>query len=117
MTKEKTLEILKGLKGESFTVTSEWVKENDDEVFETLLDRLKEFEQDENNETYAEDVEAFERGEWLVSYTFTGKEVRYYAGKDGQNLANQTTWASDSYEDVTEYAPEVVEKYLEQIEK
>jgi len=116
MEKQKALEILKGLKDESFTVTSAWVKEHDFDVYASLFDRLSEFADDPVNLASEDDLKAFERGEWLVNYVFADGEIRYTAGKDWQAIANDTTWAYDTFENVAEYAPEKAELYMKEAE-
>lgn len=110
------LEVLKALKDKEFTTTSGWVEENDPDAFIYLLDMLREFERDEGNMTTHEDVESFEKGEWLVNYFFTDTELRHTAGRDGQHLNNQDVWVCDSYQDIVDNTPELIKIYTEEAE-
>jgi len=104
MMKKELLEKLTGEFGKSFMVPVEWVKENDQEVYEHLLDKAE-------NRILHDD--------WIVEYTFNNIdgeiEIIITAGEDRQMLNNQPAWIQetitlDVFIEVYEY-----EKYLEQL--
>ena len=106
MMKKELLEMLTGKYGEgrSFVVSVEWVKENDQEIYEHLLSIAE-------NRILHDD--------WLVEYTFNNIdgeiEIIITAGRNRQMLNNQPAWIHekitlDEFLDFYEY-----EKYLEQL--
>ena len=112
--------MIKKLLDNEFTVSSAWVKEHDEGVYETLLEMLEEFAADEGNLADWDDVEDFKAGNWLVDYFFSDAfceegeiNVQITAGRDGQYLANQPPWIDEIV------TPEDwdLENYLEFIEE
>lgn len=85
--KKDLLKTLTGKYGEgrSFRVSVEWVKENDPEIYEHLLDKAENRILHDN---------------WLVEYTFNDIngliEVMITAGKDRQMLNNQPAWIHET---------------------
>lgn len=85
----KKVDLLKALIGEfgrSFVVFAEWVKENDTEIYEHLLDKA------ENRVLY---------DDWLVEYNFTIDkdeeiEIIVTVGADRQMLNNQPAWIHET---------------------
>jgi len=84
----------------SFTIDTDWVKENDEEVYDELHGIMEDFVTDEQNACDAEDLENFEAGNWKVEYLFRDGEAIYTAGRDGQHLANQDGWSRDKISDI-----------------
>ena len=84
----------------SFTTDTDWVKENDEEVYDVLHDIMEDFVADEQNSCDDEDMENFEAGNWKVEYLFRDGEAIYTAGRDGQHLANQDGWSRDKIPDI-----------------
>lgn len=85
-----------------FTVSSAWVKEHDEGVYETLLEMLEEFAADPGNSADDDDVKEFKAGNWFVHYFFSDAfcgegeiNIEITAGRDGQMLANQPPWIDE----------------------
>lgn len=103
MKKQDLLKMLTGEYGEgrSFRVSTAWVKENDRVVYDYLHELMTEFVEDEINLTNEEDLEAFENGDWMVEYSFSGYleneeiEILITAGRNGQHIANQPAWTQE----------------------
>jgi len=92
----------------SFTTDTDWVKENDEEVYDVLHDIMDDFVSDEQNSCDNEDMENFEAGNWKVEYLFRDGEAIYTAGRDDQHLANQDGWSRDKISDIE---PEKISLY------
>lgn len=130
MTKGEIQELFRKLAGKYnggtyFVVSSDWVKENDEGVYDTLLEMLEEFASDESNACSEKDVENFTAGEWDVEYLFRPGEtedeieVSVTAGRDGQMLANQPAWFTEdiTVQDVEKgYTSAPIEKYAKLID-
>lgn len=80
------------LKGSSIVVSSEWLKQNDDDVFDCLMDLI-------DGEEHTED---YNNGKWQITVEFSevledgSIAISYYAGKDASELNNQPIWLTDS---------------------
>ena len=95
-------------------VDSGWVKKNDEEVYEFLLEMLESFIADSENTTTEEDLKDFEEGEWLVEYYFDDGSVAYAAGEDRKSLNQQPDWGKDEWENVSD---ERIRVYHEKIKE
>lgn len=96
-----------------FVAMSDEVRELDSEVYECLLDRLRDFVRERGNLTSEDDIANFERGNWLVRYEFDSDGVSYSAGRDLQYLNIQTAWAADKWEDIRRYVDDdVIDFYI-----
>lgn len=96
---EKSFETLKGKYGlgANFIVSSKWVEVYDEDTFEYLFEMLKEFMEDENNNTDEYDLKHFTDGEWFVEYSFQSRDedtitMFVSAGEYAEDLANQPEW-------------------------
>jgi len=96
---EKSFETLKGEYGQGtkFIVSSKWVEVYDEDIFEYLYEMLKEFMEDENNNTDEYDLKHFTDGEWFVEYSFQNRDedtitMFVSAGEYAEDLANQPEW-------------------------
>lgn len=96
---EKSFETLKGEYGQGtkFIVSSKWVEVYDEDTFEYLFEMLKEFMEDENNNTDEYDLKNFTDGEWFVEYSFQNRDedtitMFVSAGEYAEDLANQPEW-------------------------
>ena len=107
-------EIIKKLEGEYITVGSNWVKENDEVLYEFLLEQLYMYKNKEANSTNKEDIINFENGDWLVEVYFGPDGMSYCAGPDKQSINNQPPWGQDSWED---WEDEQLELYLIEIKE
>lgn len=93
--------MLKRFIDKGFVVGSNWVKEHDDGVYDTLLEMLEEFTADSSNSADDEDLKEFKKGNWLVGYYFTegydddSIELQITAGRDVQMLSNQPPWIDE----------------------
>ena len=92
----------------SLTVSTNWVKKNDEDLFYYLRDIMEDFVTDEQNACNEEDLQSFDNGNWQVEYLFRNGEVTYTAGRDGQHLANQDGWTRDKISDIE---PEKIKLY------
>lgn len=107
----------------TFSTTSEWLKANDPNVYDTLLDYLEEFADDESNQCDEEDLQNFIDGNWEVEYVVTQIdddeiEVSVTAGRNGQHIANQPAWLVEniSLEDVKNgYTDAPLYQYLKEV--
>ena len=98
----------------SFIIGSGWVKNNDIELYDFIVEQLEVFVHDEFNTTITKDVIDFKKGKWLVEYTFTEDSVSYIAGEDTQSIANQPIWGTDDLEDCDESTLRLLVDKLEQ---
>lgn len=96
---EKSFETLKGEYGQGtkFIVSSKWVEVYDEDTFEYLFEMLKEFMEDENNNTDEYNLKHFTDGEWFVEYSFQNRDedtitMFVSAGEYAEDLANQPEW-------------------------
>ena len=118
-----TREFFKKLLGEynygtTFSTTTAWVKENDQEMYDYLLEQME--------YCTLEELEEFKNGDWEVEYVFReGRdkdeiEILVTAGRDSQHIANQPAWSQEyiSVEDIEKCFKEApFEKYLQMIDK
>lgn len=129
MTRKEVQKIFRKLTGDynygaHFSTSSEWIKENDPGVYETLLDMLEEFTADETNRCDENDLSSFKNGNWEVEYIFMVTdqdelEISITAGRDGQHIANQPAWFVEnvSADDIVcGFVTPPLEKYVEMIE-
>lgn len=103
--------------GETFGASTAWVKENDSEIYDALLDIMQEFVDDESNSCNEEDLQEFEAGNWNVEYVISSwgcdcPEILITAGRDGQQIANQPAWIEEKLDDLDRWP---LEKYLKMI--
>lgn len=83
--------------GNSFKTTTAWVLENDETLYTKLVEMMQQFVAEEDNLTYEEDLEEFEKGNWLVEYSFWMEDketvvIDVLCGRNEQELANQPEW-------------------------
>lgn len=96
---EKTKkQILEKLTGNYIQVTSKWVKENDPDLFNWMIEKIEEFIADPHNDTNQADLQDFSSGKWLVEYHFNHTNYWYCAGNE-EEIANQSEWGYDTYYD------------------
>lgn len=86
--------------GNSFITTTAWVLENDETLYTKLVEMMQQFVAEEDNLTYEEDLEEFEKGNWLVEYSFWMEDketvvIDVLCGRNEQELANQPEWVRD----------------------
>ena len=111
---------LKTFDGKKVYTDTAWVAENDPEVYAALHDMMLEFVKDKSNQTFEDDLEAFETGEWCVEYFFVvdGDKItiRIYAGEIWQDVANQPPWLEEkvTVEEFKENYP--YKKYTKKLE-
>ena len=111
---------LKTFDGKKVFTDTAWVAENDPEVYAALHDMMLDFVKDESNQTFEDDLEAFEAGEWCVEYFFVvdGDKItiRIYAGETWQDVANQPPWLEEkvTVEEFKENYP--YKKYTKKLE-
>ena len=96
MTRQKLIE---KLKGNTITVTSDWLEENDDLLYEFLKDKLQGFVVDPANEANEENIQQFFDGRYLIDINFYDNGVSYAASYDRQSLNNQDNWGEDEWDD------------------
>jgi len=83
-------------------VSSNWVRENDTAIYDALHEMLIDFVNDEYDYRDATDLKEFEKGNWVVEYTFREDresnkiKILVSAGKSGQHLALQPTWIQEN---------------------
>lgn len=102
-----------------FTDTA-WVAANDPEVYDRLHELMEEFIADESNQTFEDDLEAFEAGEWCVEYCFVvdGDKItiRVYAGETWQAVADQPPWLEETISSQEFFEDWPYRTYLEKLE-
>lgn len=112
--------------GTTFSTTTAWVKENDQETYDYLLEKMEYFAADKENLCTLEELEEFKNGDWEVEYVFReGRdkdeiEILVTAGRDSQHIANQPAWSQEyiSVEDIEKGFKEApFEKYIQMIDK
>ena len=101
MKMRENFDFLKTFDHKKIFTDTKWVKENDPEVYAALHDMMLKFVEDESNQTFEDDLEAFEASEWCVEYCFNAKNnrnltVRIYAGETWQDVANQPPWLEET---------------------
>ena len=85
--------------GKALMVTSDWLKQNDEQIHEWIRIKLQSFVRDERNTADQENLDLFDEGEYLIELTFNERGCRYSAGETQQILNNQPSWGEDTWED------------------
>lgn len=96
--------VLLGIKrGNEFCkkVSIEWVKENDSNLYDFIVDELYSWESDEGNTTDINYVNEFLKN-GIVEYTFQKDGVSYTLGLTSQEISNNNSMCSDNYRDIFE---------------
>ncbi len=111
---------LKTFDGKKVFTDTAWVAENDPEVYAALHAMMLDFVENESNQTFEDDLEAFEAGEWCVEYYFTEDDgnltVRVYAGATWQDVANQPPWLEETVTIEEFKGSYPYKKYIERLE-
>ena len=97
MTRKEIIEALKEIG--SVTINSKELEDIMPLVYEHLLEMFKGFAE-EFQAFQEEDVEAFQKGKYLVDIYFLPDRVTYTVGVDAQQLANEPRWAEDLWDDI-----------------